>query len=50
MMSEPFAVICRWCGRRRGILPNGVLICGRCDYDHDHATVIPNEYQIRDVP
>lgn len=28
----------------------GVLICGHCDYDHAHATVIPREHAIRDVP
>lgn len=32
------------------VLLNGVLICGYCDYDHAHATVIPREWAIRDVP
>ena len=45
-----FGVICKWCDRRRGVLPGGILICGFCDYDHDHATVIPNERLIKDVP
>jgi hypothetical protein len=27
----------------------GVLLCGQCDYDHDHATVIPREHAVRDV-
>lgn len=43
-----FTVTC--CGRRRGILPGGVLVCSRCDYNHDKATTIPNEGQARDVP
>lgn len=42
-----FTVNC--CGHPRGII-NGALICTRCDYDHDHATVIPNEHLARDVP
>lgn len=43
-----FEVVC--CARRRGLFPGGVLVCGRCDYDHEKATVIPNENQARDVP
>jgi hypothetical protein len=52
------------CGRARGYLPQqgadpvliservlaaGVLICSRCDYDHDRATVIPRENAMRDL-
>lgn len=43
-----FEVAC--CGRRRGLLPGDVLVCSRCDFDHGHATVIPNENKARDVP
>lgn len=42
-----FTVAC--CGKRRGLI-NGALICSRCDFDHDHATVVPNENKARDVP
>lgn len=42
-----FEVAC--CRRRRGLI-NGILICPTCDYNHDHATVIPNEHHARDVP
>ena len=38
------------CGKRRGVLPGGVLVCSQCDYNHDKATVIPNENRARDVP
>jgi hypothetical protein len=41
-----FSVMC--CGKRRGLI-NGALVCSRCDYDHDRATVIPNEHAARDV-
>lgn len=44
------SVTCKWCNRLRGLLPGDVLICSRCDYDHDGATVIPHENRIRDVP
>jgi len=40
----------RCCGRRRGLFPGGVLICSACDYDNEYATVMPNEWQARDVP
>lgn len=40
----------RCCGRRRGLLPGGVLVCSRCDYQDDAATVIPNENRAKDVP
>jgi hypothetical protein len=43
-----FAVLCA-CGRRRGILPQGVLLCSLCDYEHEYATAIPNERLIKDV-
>lgn len=47
-MSEwhAFHVICH--GRRRGLI-NGALVCSVCDYDHTHATVIPNERYAKDV-
>lgn len=41
-----FQVIC--CGRRRGVLPGGVLVCSWCDYGE--ASVIPNENKVKDVP
>lgn len=44
------SVTCKWCGQRRGLLPGDILICSQCDYDHDHATVIPNERYAKDVP
>jgi len=40
-----FSKVC--CGRPRGVL-KGVYICGKCDYEHSKATVIPNESLIRD--
>lgn len=43
-----FHIYC--CGKRRGMLPGGVLVCGRCDFDHDAATVIPNERYVKDIP
>jgi hypothetical protein len=49
---EPlFSLLC--CGRLRGVLwvgpyPYPILVCSRCDYDHAHATIIPNEHKIRD--
>jgi hypothetical protein len=43
-----FEVVC--CGRRRGLLPGKVLLCSKCDYNHDGATVVPNENQVKDVP
>jgi len=43
-----FQVAC--CGRRRARLPGGIIICSRCDFDHDHATVIFNEGRVRDLP
>lgn len=43
-----FAVLC--CERRRGVLPGGIFVCSRCDYDHDHATHLPNEGAIADMP
>jgi hypothetical protein len=42
-----FKVAC--CGRRRGMLPQGILICSKCDYDHASVTVVPNENKIKDV-
>lgn len=47
-MTSTFRVLC--CDRRRGVLPSGVLLCTRCDYDHDAATVIPREHAVRDLP
>lgn len=38
---------CKWCGKILGVL-KGIFICGACDYDHAHATGIPNEHLIRD--
>jgi hypothetical protein len=46
--TDVFTVEC--CGRRRGLAPGVVLVCSVCDYDHNHATVIPNEHSIKDVP
>lgn len=43
-----FTVAC--CGKRRGILPGGILICPVCDFDHDKATTIPNVSKVKDVP
>lgn len=43
-----FAVVCA-CGRNRGVLPQGVLLCSWCDYEHDYASAIPNEHLIKDV-
>lgn len=43
-----FTVMC--CGSRRGILPGGVLVCASCDFNHEHATVMPNERHAKDVP
>lgn len=42
-----FIVAC--CGRRRGLLPGGVLVCSRCDYT-DGGTYGPPEQQVRDAP
>lgn len=49
MITEKIDPTCKWCGRARGILPLGVLLCSHCDYDHSRATVIPNEHQVKDV-
>lgn len=40
---------CTWCGKARGILPTGVLICPRCDCvaEGDHG--FPNEHLVKDV-
>ena len=46
-MEGYFEVAC--CKRRRGLI-NGVLVCSVCDFDHDRATVIPNERLAKDVP
>ena len=46
--SGLFSVLC--CGRRRGLMPGGALVCSRCDFDHPKATVMPNEHAVRDVP
>lgn len=43
-----FKIYC--CGRRRGLFPGDVLVCSRCDYDSEYATVMPNENKARDVP
>lgn len=45
---------CRWCGKSRGILASpdrswAVLVCPRCDFDHEHATTIPRENEMRDA-
>jgi len=52
-MSREFALEC--CGRKRGVFWSSVeggtypiLFCNLCDWDHSHATVIPNEHKIRD--
>lgn len=48
-LNKPyFEVAC--CGRRRGLLPGNILVCSRCDFDNDKATVIPNENKACDVP
>jgi hypothetical protein len=46
--TDLFHVEC--CNRRRGVAPGNVLVCSVCDFDHNHATVMPNEYRIKDVP
>jgi hypothetical protein len=43
-----FRVVC--CGRRRGVLPGGVLVCNRCDISVADGTGLPNENKVRDVP
>lgn len=40
----------RCCKKQRGRLPSGVLICPVCDFAHDHASTIPNENLIKDMP
>lgn len=43
-----FSVLC--CGKRRGLFPGDVLVCPRCDFSHEGASVIPNERYAKDVP
>ncbi len=45
-----FVVMC--CGRRRSILPGGVILCSDCDYDRKEGQVstVPNEFQSVGVP
>jgi hypothetical protein len=40
-----FRVAC--CGKRRGLLPGGVLVCPACD--HAEASTVPNGHLIRGV-
>lgn len=47
-MGKDFRVEC--CGRRRGMLPSGVLICSHCDQDNQSGSSIPNGHLIKDVP
>lgn len=43
-----FTIDC--CGKRRGQLPTRVLICPVCDFAHGHASTIPNENLVKDMP
>lgn len=46
--ANRFVVFC--CGTSRGVFPGGILVCARCDFNHDGASVMPNERYAKDVP
>lgn len=50
MRRHPGVFMIECCNRRRGVMPGGVLLCSRCDFNHDGGTVVPNESQARDTP
>lgn len=50
MSKRPDQFYVHCCGKKRGVFPGGVLICGYCDYGHPGASSIPNEQYAKDVP